>query len=246
MRRFIAPIGGFAAVASLASVLIGVIVLRSPDTHANLWESAEIGYDRTSLGVVGTETGDVELSLDAPRSGWGDGLSVEPGRSLFLSRGCGTCHGLDARGGPVGPSLAGSTPKTVEHMVRDGPGGMPAYTEAHLSNADVAELAAYVQRLNVVMPGPAEIAAIQRLSWDPSVSRSVLLQGKAAVRRSCGACHTQPDEAEIRRAFATDFDATSLVAAMAARQTSLDLEEARAIAFYMMAVLHGVEVVEVP
>lgn len=246
MRSYLVPAGGFAAVACLATVLIGVIVLSGPDTHSNLWTSADAGYARTSLSVVGQETGDVELALSEPHLGTGNPISAEPGRGLFLTRACATCHGLDARGGPVGPSLAGSQPEIVERMVRDGPGGMPAYTEAHLSDADVAELAGYLHNLSVVKPSSAEITAIQVLTWDPSVSRSVLQQGQAAIRRSCGACHTQPTAEEIRSAFASDFDATSLVAAMAARQTNLNVQDAKAIAYYMMAVLRGEDLVEVP
>ncbi len=246
MSRFLVPAAGFVVVIGIATFLIGKIVLNSPDTHAHLWETLHPGYDRTAPITVGQDVGDVELTLKRGRSEIGNPLSLTPGQEIYLASGCSMCHGLDARGGPVGPSLAGSTLKIVGHMVRDGPGGMPAYTEAHLSDTDLAKVADYLQNLTVVRPDSAEIAAIQRLTWDLSISPSVLLQGKAAVRRSCGACHTQPTDEEIRRAFGGDFDATSLVADMAGRQTNLSLEDARAIAYYMMAVLHGVDVVNVP
>ncbi|MBI2872288.1 MAG: cytochrome c [Chloroflexi bacterium] len=247
MDRFLVPRLGLVAIIGLATVLIGVIVLRSPDTHANLWNSAQTGYARTSQALVGHEAADVELKLVEQQGiTAGKPASLEPGRAIYLGRGCAMCHGLDARGGAVGPSLAGTNPEIVKRMVRDGPGGMPAYTETHLSDADLAEMANYLQNLPVVRPGSSEIAALQGITWDPSVSPSILLQGKAAVRRSCGACHSQPTAEEIRSAFASDFDATSLVADMASRQTNLSLQDARAIAYYMLAVLHGVDLVKAP
>ncbi|MBI2855525.1 MAG: cytochrome c [Chloroflexi bacterium] len=244
MSRFLVPAAGFVVVIGIATFLIGKIVLNSPDTHAHLWETLRPEYDRTAPITVGQEVGDVELALTRGRSEIGNPMSVTPGQEIYLASGCSLCHGLDALGGPVGPSLAGTTLSTLEKMVRDGPGGMPAYGEAHVSDSDLAKLADHFRNLPVVEPNSAEIAAIQRLTWDPAISPSVLLQGKAAVRRSCGACHTQPTAEEIRGAFGSDFDATSLVADMATRQTNLSLEDARAIAYYMMAVLHGVDLVK--
>ena len=245
MRKFLIPMGGAIGVSGIAALLIGVIVLRSPDTHSNLWESVDSGYSRTGLALVG-QAGDVELSLETEHITLGNLIALDPGRAVYLTRGCSTCHGLDALGGSVGPSLAGSVPEILDRMVRDGPGGMPAYSEDYLSDEDMAEMAVYLENLVVVRPGPAEIAAIQGLTWDPAISPSVLLQGKAAVRRTCGACHSQPTAEEVRAAFPNDFDATSLVADMAVRQTNLSLHDATAIAYYMMAVLHDVDLVKVP
>jgi mono/diheme cytochrome c family protein len=251
--------GGFAVVATLATVLIGFIVLRSPDTHANLWTTLHPGYARTAPIVVGQEAvGDVELALDPGRAIY---LSLsaavselravttplDPGRAVYLSAGCATCHGLDARGGPVGPSLANpfpDFPEIVKKMVRDGPGGMPNYSEAHLSDADLEVMAAYLQKLAAPRPNSEEIAAIQNLKWDPTVPQALALQGKAALRRSCAACHTQPTNEEILSAFSTDGQAAGLVAEMVS-ETNLSLEDARAIAYYMMALLHGADPVKV-
>ncbi len=241
MRNFLIPMGGFAAVAMLATVLIGV-VLRSPDTHSNLWTTVQAGYSRTSPIYVGQE---VALSLDVEHTQAGTLASMDPGRAIYLTRGCATCHGVDARGGPVGTSLAGSFPEIVKSSVREGRGGMPAYTEAHLSEADAATLAAYLQGVKVARPGPEDAAKIASLTWDPSVPRDMLLQGKAAIRRSCGACHAQPTKEEILSAFGSDSMATGLVAEML-RNTNLSLEDATAIAYYMMAILHGADPVQEP
>ncbi len=245
MRRFLVPVVGFGVVVGLATVLIWAIVLRSPDTHAHLWETWRPEYTRTSPIFVGQEVGDAVLTLDQGHPKARSPVPLEPGREIYLGAGCGTCHGLDARGGPVGSSLAGSFPDIVKRMVRDGPGGMPVYTEAHIPDADLATLAAYLRGLPVAKPDFAEIVALQRLTYDPATSLDVLLKGKVALRMSCGACHTQPTKDEILSAFGSDSLATGLVAAMV-DETNLSLEDGKAIAHYMMAILHGADPVKEP
>lgn len=246
MYRLVVPLAGLLIVVTLASVLIGVIVLRSPDTHGNLWETVPVGYTRTSVTLVGQEVGDVELTLDHhKRLQEGNGFAMERGRAVYLSRSCATCHGLDARGGPVGPSLAGSSPEIVRRMVREGRGGMPAYIDAHLSEADLAALVAYLRELEVAKPDPQKIAGLQRLTYDPAVPKDVLLKGKAAIRRSCGACHAQPGREDILRAFSSDAAAARLVADMV-YETNLSLEDAETIARYMLAIRNGTDPVRAP
>ena len=244
MRRLTVPLAGSLIVVTLASVLIGVVI-RSPDTHANLWETVPAGYTRTAPILVGQEVGDVELTVDHDRLQEASGFAVEQGRAVYLTRSCATCHGLDGRGGPVGPSLANSSPETVKRMVREGRGGMPVYIDAHLSDADLAALTAYLRGLEVVRPDAQKIAALQRLNYDPSVPREILLKGKAAIRRSCGACHAQPNTNDIVKAFSADAEAARLVADMV-YETNLDIEDAYAIAHYMLAIIHGADPVRAP
>lgn len=239
---------GFVLVTGLAAFLIGKIALNSPDTHAHLWETLRPEYDRTAPITVGQDVTDVELALKRGRSEIGNPMSVTPGQEIYLASGCSTCHGVDARGGPVGPSLANPFPDfpgIVKHMVREGPKGMPAYSEAHLSDADLEVMAAYLQQLAAPRPSFQEINAIQNLTWDPAVPQALVLQGKAAVRRSCGACHDQPTSEAIRHAFSSDAQATGLVTQMV-RETNLSIEDARAIAYYMMAILNGADPVKQP
>jgi cytochrome c553 len=236
---------GFALVTGLAALLIGKITLNSPDTHAHLWDTLRPEYDRTAPITVGQEFGDVDLTLKRGRSEIGNPMSVTPGHEIYLASGCATCHGLDARGGSVGPSLAGSFPEIVNHMVRDGPGGMPAYNNANITDADLATMSAYLRGLPVVKPQTQELLALQHMPWDPAISREVLLQGKAALRRSCGACHTQPTKEEILSAFGSDSLATGLVAQMV-QNANVSLEDGKAIAHYMMAILHDADPVKEP
>lgn len=245
LHRLVVPLTGSLIVITLATVLIGVIVLRSPYTHGNLWERIPLNYSRTPLTIVGQEVGDVELSLDGERFLEGNGLATDQGRAIYLSRSCATCHGLDARGGPVGPSLAGSSLETVKRMVREGRGGMPAYIEEHLDEAALAALAVYLRGLEVARPDPQKIAALQRLIYDPSVPRDVLLKGKAAIRRSCGACHAQPGREDILQAFNSDAEAARLVADMV-YETNLSIEDAETIARYMLAIRNSADPVMAP
>lgn len=53
---------------------------------------------------------------------------------LFHERGCEHCHGVDGRGGELGPDLStvGRRWKKpqIEHQIHDGGGGMPAFADA--------------------------------------------------------------------------------------------------------------------
>ncbi len=256
MDRFLVPRLGLAAVIAVATVLIGIL-LRGPDTNGNLWREVPPGYTRTEVTVVGENGASMTMPVTAASPGPRIALALPemtfgaattpmaPGKRVYVQAGCATCHGVDAQGGPVGPPLAGSDPKIVTRMVREGPAGMPSYTEAQLNNADMDKLVAYLQGLKTAPKlTTEELAALARLTYDPAVPTSVLLKGKADLRRSCGGCHTQPNEEEISGAFASDFDAMSTVAAMAARKTNLNFEDARAIANYMLALRNGADPVK--
>lgn len=240
MDRFFVPGLLFLVVGGLATLLIGVIVLRSPYTHSNLGDLRP-EYARTSLALVG-QVGET-MTLGQKPTKAGNPEPLDPGRAIYLTAGCTICHGLDARGGVTGPSLAGSLAEIVKHMVRDGPGGMPAWPLDKLSDADLGTLATYLQGLEVARPSTEEIATIQRITYNPLVPMDVLLKGKVAIRRSCGACHAQPGTEDILRAFDSDAKAAGLVAEMV-QETNLSLEDARAIAYYMLAVLNGADPVK--
>ena len=250
MDRFFIPRLGLLIVASLATLLIGVVV-RGPDTHANMWHQLGHDYVRTSVATLeGEVVPEISLSrvlLQVPDaqielSGVNRASPLDPGRGVYLGLGCALCHSLDARGGPVGPSLAGADPDILKNVVRNGPGGMPAYPETTLRDADLEKLAAYVNGLETQRPGPQEFAsAVRQLSYDPSVPRGVLLKGKTAMRKYCGACHTPPSESEIRGGF----DMGGLLTEMT-REPTLSLEEAKALGLYMLAIRNDVQLLKMP
>jgi len=72
--------------------------------------------------------------------------SAEKGKTAFVQHGCWQCHGFVGQGGVTGPKLAPS-PMPLEAMsafVRNTRGGMPPYQNAILSEADLADIHAYL------------------------------------------------------------------------------------------------------
>ena len=75
--------------------------------------------------------------------------SAEKGKAAFVKNGCWQCHGFVGQGGVTGPKLA-QTQLSVEALnafVRNTRGGMPPYQKAILSDADIADIHAYLQSI---------------------------------------------------------------------------------------------------
>lgn len=75
--------------------------------------------------------------------------SAEKGKSAYVQHGCWQCHGFVGQGGITGPKLA-PNPLPVEALsafVRNTRGAMPPYQKAILSDADLADIHAYLQSL---------------------------------------------------------------------------------------------------
>jgi ubiquinol-cytochrome c reductase cytochrome c subunit len=74
--------------------------------------------------------------------------NVEKGRLGFMKIGCAQCHGREAQGSPTtGPRLGpnGLPYAAFSRYVREPRLQMPPYTEKILSDADLADLYAFVQ-----------------------------------------------------------------------------------------------------
>jgi mono/diheme cytochrome c family protein len=68
------------------------------------------------------------------------------GKALFVTQGCYACHGTAGHGEPYGPKLA---PKplpwaAVQAQVRHPRASMPRYAPQYLSDADLADIYAYL------------------------------------------------------------------------------------------------------
>jgi ubiquinol-cytochrome c reductase cytochrome c subunit len=75
--------------------------------------------------------------------------SAEKGKSAYVKHGCWQCHGFAGQGGVAGPKLA-PNPMPLEALsafVRNTRGAMPPYQSAILSEADLADIHAYLQSL---------------------------------------------------------------------------------------------------
>lgn len=124
----------------LLAVSLLTIVARSPYTHANLNLNFDPGYTRTEQMLVG-----------APVPYMGDAMAVKPatdpvahGKQLFIVNGCAGCHGLDGRGGIIGPSIVGVKAAKIGSKTKVGPKGMLPYAPGAITDQDLADIAAYL------------------------------------------------------------------------------------------------------
>jgi mono/diheme cytochrome c family protein len=80
----------------------------------------------------------------------GAAASADPGKKLFTTVGCSSCHTLADAGasGHVGPDLDTLKPSQakVVRQVTNGGGGMPAF-RSQLSSAQIQQVAAYVAKV---------------------------------------------------------------------------------------------------
>jgi ubiquinol-cytochrome c reductase cytochrome c subunit len=112
---------------------------------------------------------------------------IEEGRQMFL-KGCSSCHGLNAEGGQIAPSLIGVGAASVDFQV--GTGRMPmadmstqAMRKAPVYNEEqTAALAAYVASL---APGPG-IPDDSLLNYERDGSTA---EGGELFRNNCAMCH---------------------------------------------------------
>ena len=113
--------------------------------------------------------------------------AIDEGREIFL-KGCSSCHGLNAQGSVVAPSLIGVGAASVDFQV--GTGRMPmadmsvqASRKPPVYNAEqVAALASYVSSL---APGPA-IPTDSLLNYERDGSTAA---GGELFRTNCAMCH---------------------------------------------------------
>jgi mono/diheme cytochrome c family protein len=75
--------------------------------------------------------------------------NAENGKKLFLRDGCWECHGYAGQGGRDGARLAETalTSNQFTRYIRRPTGAMPAYIDRVLSDADAADIWAYVKTL---------------------------------------------------------------------------------------------------
>ena len=132
-----------AGVLTLALSLL-TIVARSPYTHSNLNLGFDSGYTRTQQTVVGAPVPATSDMLAMPRAT----DPVELGKQLFVSDGCAGCHGLDGRGGIIGPSIVGTKAEKLRVKTNVGPNGMLPYAPGALTDSDLAAIAAYLQSVS--------------------------------------------------------------------------------------------------
>jgi mono/diheme cytochrome c family protein len=103
-----------------------------------------------AVAVLGAGAVSIATAQDAPQG------NVADGKRVYLADGCFTCHGRSGQGGaynaPV-PILAHTALPLdgFKGQVRNPSDDMPAYSDAVLSDKDIADIYAFVQSL----PGPS-------------------------------------------------------------------------------------------
>ena len=75
--------------------------------------------------------------------------SAEKGKTAYVQHGCWQCHGFQGQGGVTGPKLAPEpiAAEAFTAFVRSSNRAMPPYSEAVLSNEDLADIHAYLQSI---------------------------------------------------------------------------------------------------
>ena len=112
---------------------------------------------------------------------------IAEGKEIF-ARGCSSCHGLNAEGAGVGPSLIGVGAASVDFQVATG--RMPvadmsqqiARKNPVYNDQEVSALAAYVASL---APGPAAVTN-EELAWERDGN---MAEGGELFRNNCAMCH---------------------------------------------------------
>ncbi|MGQ0846053.1 MAG: cytochrome bc1 complex diheme cytochrome c subunit [Sporichthyaceae bacterium] len=138
-----------------------------------------------ALGVVGAGYAAFAPSGDAEAAGGAASLTVEEGKSLFITS-CSSCHGLNAEGTSDGPSLIGVGAAAVDFQV--GTGRMPMQSKTAqapikprvFNEEETQAMAAYVASL---APGPA-IPTEDQYAPDGDMQ-----EGGEIFRTNCASCH---------------------------------------------------------
>ncbi len=122
-----------------------VVILTKPESHANLDPGQE--FDRTPRALVGQV-------YEYPGLTAGDLAQTSnelDGRQLYVQAGCASCHSVGGDVGAVGGSIVGEdAPRSVQSLIdeiREGPKGMPAFSEGTLTEAEIEKIFDYLQTL---------------------------------------------------------------------------------------------------
>ena len=88
--------------------------------------------------------------------------SAEPGKAAFMRAGCWQCHGTAGQGSIAGPKLAPDPLpfETLSAFVRSSSRTMPPFREEVLSDADLADIYAYLQSIPPT-PSPDSIPLLR-------------------------------------------------------------------------------------
>ena len=136
---------------------------------------------------IGTTFNVASATIKSATTTFDRSAAIEEGKQLFL-KGCSSCHGLNAEGGAIAPSLIGVGAASVDFQV--GTGRMPmadmstqaTRKEPVYTPEQTAALVAYVASL---APGPA-IPTDAQLNYERDGNTA---EGGELFRNNCAMCH---------------------------------------------------------
>lgn len=90
--------------------------------------------------------------------------SAQRGEDTFMRVGCFQCHGTNGQGSEAGTALTPDPlpPEAIANFIRFSPGRMPVYPEEILSDAEIADIVAYLDAVPAP-PDPDSIAVLKGL-----------------------------------------------------------------------------------
>jgi mono/diheme cytochrome c family protein len=102
-----------------------------------------------------------QTASPAQKSGTAPAGNIQNGKKLYTSYGCYECHGYQAEGGSAGPRLAHNLSPFADLIkyLRHPKGQMPPYTSKVVSDAEMADIYAFLQSL----PQPPKADSIPAL-----------------------------------------------------------------------------------
>jgi glucose/arabinose dehydrogenase/cytochrome c553 len=129
------------------------------DQRGRIYRITYVGGDVSAAPTACPGASAGAVAAATPAAGSAD---ATPGRALYQSSGCAGCHGDDGHGSPLGPNLSDrewlwgdGSEASIAKTIRDGVPNpkqyrdpMPPLGGAQLSDAQLAELAAYVHAIS--------------------------------------------------------------------------------------------------
>ncbi len=133
-----------AAVAVITAIGMVIVFVRAPVANTHITDPHS--YTRTPIAYIDTAFPNVGFGLE-DESAANTGDAVADGSLLYFKYGCAACHGLNGQGATVGPELAGEIGSfgNFAEDVREGPKGMPAYSEASISDENLQKIHAFLK-----------------------------------------------------------------------------------------------------
>jgi ubiquinol-cytochrome c reductase cytochrome c subunit len=110
------------------------------------WLALAVAVLAAAMNLLAACQGTTPQAGATPEAGHMETEALE-GHTLFVEKGCASCHGRNGEGTAAVPALQGHTVEQVEKQVRDPRAVMPRFGPELISDAELHEIAHYVTSL---------------------------------------------------------------------------------------------------